>query len=454
MGVCPEDEMKRDPNWRKMLQEQRVPHQVRLQSEQIERVMSRHRVSGQVSGGEVTPRQIHFDLHASLESGLDLLRGLKQELLSVLGVSDVALSQRGDQFRLHVARPEAPPVALLDLLPLLPSLAPATVTLGLGENGRPLLVELSDKDVAHVMISGSSSAGKTTLLRTIAVSLALTNRQSQLQLVAINGAAGSVMEGHAILEPLTYLPHLLEPVVSHPVDAVALLNFLVEEVDYRLEQEVQTPTIVVLIDGLVSLFDAAGSDAVNAVLQLLQKGAEAGVHLVMATADPASAALNAFVHASIPVRIVGQIDDETAGAAAAGMPEVHPEYLLGEGDFFAIVDDAATYFQAAYIGDYDLHLVLDTLHRNRPQSLLAHPVNIRPTLDAEPEEPDEAEVIYRFGGTEQVTMVKESAAVDDHAAAPADDAAEDDEGDIPFEVGETFYDVDEDSDLTYEEVWE
>lgn len=403
--------MKRQDNWQAALHAKRTPHLVQLQSRQIEQVFSRHDVSAQIAGGHVSSRQVQFDLQAPVESGLNLLRGLKQELLAVLGVSDVQFTRNGGQFGLRVTRPEETPVPLLSLMPLLPQVGPATAVLGMSEQGDPVLLELLSGDVGHVLILGDTAAGKTSLLRTIAASLAMNNRQSQVQIVAISVSEAANNNGFSTLAPLSHLPHLLEPVVLDAVNALALLDFLVEEVDYRLTQQVVTPTIVVLIDRLVSLLDFGDDAAVDALLFLLQQGSDAGVHLVMASSKPDSEQLGVIIHACEPLRIVGRIEDEQVAEVIGGGMDIYPDYLLGEGDFLAIAGEEVTHFQAAFIGDYDLRLLLDTLRRNRPQPLLARAV-----------------------------------AVEDDSVVDVPEVDDDTSGEdvIPFDVGKTLYLLDED----------
>ena len=91
-------------------------------------------------------------------------------------------------------------------------------------------------------------AGKTMLLRALALSLALGNKQSQLQLVVIDqlDSDGEAPE-KGELYPLEFLPHLVTPLVKRLEDAVDALNFLVGEMNYRREQKITTPAIVVLV---------------------------------------------------------------------------------------------------------------------------------------------------------------------------------------------------------------
>jgi hypothetical protein len=77
--------------WQRMNKEERLRNQLELQSRQIERVFSTHQVSARVAGGQIETQSIRFDLQSHLESGLHRLRGLKRDLLSVLGVADVNL---------------------------------------------------------------------------------------------------------------------------------------------------------------------------------------------------------------------------------------------------------------------------------------------------------------------------------------------------------------------------
>jgi DNA segregation ATPase FtsK/SpoIIIE-like protein len=140
-----------------------------------------------------------------------------------------------------------------------------------------------------------------------------------------------------------------------------------------------TPKIVVLIDEATRLFGqtAEQKKAFEGITQLLQRGPAVGIHLIMTTDEPQSERLSNTLRLNLPVRLVGKVADEGQAMAATDMSGTQAEYLLGQGDFLAVVDGQATHFQAAFIGDYDLHLTLETLHRARPQPLLAHPVSVQ-----------------------------------------------------------------------------
>jgi len=415
--------MSEKENWRKVLKENRLQHQLEIQSRQIEKVFTHHELPAHVAGGTVRSRSISFDLQEQVTSGWEWLRDhLKRELTAVLGGADVRLSREDGQLRLHVGRPDNPPVPLLDLLPLLPETLTVTAVLGLAEDGRPVLLPLTEADMTPVLLAGEPDAGKTALLRTIAVSLALTNKQSQVQLLVIDGDAPESRSTHSQLEPLTYLPHLLTPVVCDFEEAAEALNFLADEIGYRGEQDIAVPHVVVLIDGIVTLLEAGGRPVADALVRLARRGATAGIHLVMSTRRPDAPVLADLFKANFPVRLVGQARDEKQAAVAAGVAGSQAQYLLDQGDFLAVTDSMTTHFQGAYIGDYDLHLTLEALHRNRPRPLLARSMSVRPTLAPPAENQIENEQHFRINMA-HVTPEADPDEADEVSAAQPDEGS-------------------------------
>lgn len=370
--------MSENGEWRKLMQEKRLQYQLEIQSRRIENVLSKHDVAARVAGGFVQPRWIRFDLAAHVGSSLDRLREIKQELLTALGASDGELAPHAGGWQLHVARTEDAPVSLLDLMTITPSLPPLTLLLGLDEHGRALHWQLSPDELPHLLVAGVDNAGKTSLLRSIALSLALQHRQSQLQLVVLDGSTAGKFETFTSLEPLSLLPHVLSPVAYDVDDYRELLDFLSGECLYRQDQQMDTPKIVVMIDEVLKLLqsDSKRQAMSENISLLLQRGPAVGIHLLLTTSDPEAEQLNSSFRMNMPGRIVGKMHHATQAAAAADLPGTQAEFLLGQGDFLAVLDGELTHFQAAYIGEYDLQLTLEALNRRRPQPLLAQQIQM------------------------------------------------------------------------------
>jgi len=364
--------------------EVRLRHQLDVQTRQIARVLNHHRIPATVSGGEVRPKVVSFDLQTQIAHGLERIRGLRDDLMTALGVGEVAVAQDDGQWRLRVARPDDPPVPLLRLMGVTPGIPPRTAVIGMADGGQPVLLRFAANKVTHVLIAGEPGAGKTSLLRTVALSLAAANRQSALQLLVMDGRSADDTGGRTPLLPLGYLPHMLTDPALGSEACASVLHFLAEEMTYRRRDRVQSPRIVVLIDHVLALLES-GPKVKDDLLRLLQHGAQAGIHLVMATDTPESPMLDSTVKACLSMRVIGRMSDPTIARRLAGVRLDQAPLLYGEGDFLAVNGENVTYFQAAFAGDYDLHLKLTELRRGDRPRLLARPYSARPRVAGEPQ---------------------------------------------------------------------
>lgn len=364
--------------------EARLRHQLDVQARQINKVLSHHHVPASVVGGEVRPRVVSFDLQTQISAGLEKIRGLKGDVMSALGVGDVALTQDNGRWRLRVDRPDDPPVPLLRLLASIPQMPPRVAAIGLAEGGQPVYLRFPTKRMSHVLVAGESGAGKSSLLRTISAGLALTNRQSDVQLQILDPRGSRQARNGANdspLRPLGFLPHMLTDPALGPDECASILHFLAEEMVYRRRESIQTPRIVVLVDHLIALLEITKDATRSDLLRLLQYGSQAGIHLVLAADRPESPLLDATIKAGMAMRIVGRLRDDGVAARVAGVRLDQAPLLYGEGDFLAVAGDEVTYFQAAYISDYDLHLKLTQLYQSARPRLLARPYNARPRVE-------------------------------------------------------------------------
>jgi S-DNA-T family DNA segregation ATPase FtsK/SpoIIIE len=360
---------------RRQLQKQRLQHRLQLQSRQIERVMADHRLPAHISGGVVGQRVIQFDLHTQLQDGWEWLRALTTDFRQALGVPHISVTRENGRLQVAVAKSMDVPVRLLDLLTMDGGASEGTAVIGLSYDDEPVLLPMQD----HILISGIADAGKTSLLRAIATSLALTYRQSRLQQVII-APTFTNHKGVSDLKPLTILPHMSAYIAFHLEEAIQILSWMVAEMENRLRWGETTPSIILMIDEVVELMDAGDESCVDAITRLLQRGTKAGIQLVLTTAWPQSELLDTQLKANLPIRIVGQVENHEEATAAAGIENSEAEYLLGHGDFLLVQDGRQTYFQAGYIDDYDLHMSLKKLLRKFKISILAQPHIIRPNL--------------------------------------------------------------------------
>src|SRR5512136_253886 len=225
-----------------------------LQSDRIEMVLANYKAPARVTGGVVTPRMVQFHLAPAAGIRISKMQALADELALALGVTHVRVSRRGGNVQLEVPRQEAgaglSQVKLLSLMARLDKpLPPGTATLGMCDDGAPLLIRLPSPDVAHVLVSGTTGSGKTVLCQTMILSLAMTHRRSQLQFVLVDPKRRA-------FAPFVSLPHLMRPVIGDPLEATQALNELLRIMETRGINNV--PRIVVVLDELADLMQVGG----------------------------------------------------------------------------------------------------------------------------------------------------------------------------------------------------
>ena len=317
-----------------------------LRADMVESVLSAHRTPGRVTGGTVGPRLIRFYIQPAPHVRFASIQRLSEDLALGLRVPHVRLSRGVEGVILEFDHPDPRPVTLAGVLQDVSPLPIATALLGLNEHSTPLLARLPSPEVAHILISGTTGCGKSVLLRTIAASLLLGNTPEVVRLLLIDPKGRT-------FPPAFNAAHLVRPVITAPQAAVEALHSLVRLLTVRDQRGETRPHIVICIDELADL--VMSGDGVSVPLErLVQRGREAGLHLIAATQRPSAAILSGIVRANFPLRVVGKVVSSDDARIAAGRGGTGAERLQGRGDFLAVRGDLVTRFQAAYSTAQDL----------------------------------------------------------------------------------------------------
>jgi S-DNA-T family DNA segregation ATPase FtsK/SpoIIIE len=370
--------------------------ELEFQADRIEAVLNMHKVPARVTGGTVTPRWVRFQVLPAMGAKISKIKSLNEELAAALDASSCRISRRGAAVAVEVPRDDPEPVRLLPLFRQLVADGPpdprktrpipaGTAVLGLAEDGAPLLIRLPSPDVAHILIAGTTGSGKTVLLQSIILSLAMANptvalddghRQGGLALVLMDP------KGHAFA-PFEGLPHLARAVIRNTEEAAEALHSLVrlmerrggERVDARAQAGFVPPSVVVVIDELADLLMTGGSEVQWPMTRLTQRGREAGIHVIAATQKPTSAVLGPLVKANFPVRLVGRVTSAEDARTATGWSGTGAERLLGRGDFLAVAEGRVVRFQVAYVSPEEVRTSVAALARNessQAESVVTH----------------------------------------------------------------------------------
>ena len=196
----------------------------------------------------------------------------------------------------------------------------------------------------HLLVAGTTGSGKSVGLNTFILSLILAKETSELKLVLIDPKRIEF----SIYNDQQYM---LTPVVTENKDAVAVLAYLVDEMERRYRQLEEShcrnideyhlrvglmPYIVCVIDEFADLVTV--SPEVEKYIRLLaQKARACGIHLILATQRPSVDVVTGVLKANFPSRLAYK----TAASADSRtvLDTTGAEKLLGRGD--ALFLDAA-----------------------------------------------------------------------------------------------------------------
>jgi S-DNA-T family DNA segregation ATPase FtsK/SpoIIIE len=352
------------------------------QATTIEYVLHTHGIRAQVDGGRLSPRLAHF--HIILPPGVraGVLSPLVDEISEALGVIACRLTIDGDEsgVYLEVPRPDPIPVRMLPLVQRVSDVVPPnTATLGMGNEGTgtPLLLRLNAPEVNPVLVSGEEGAGKSRLLRGMAISLALHNSPNRLRLLLIDASGDGIA-----FRGMEDLPHLACPIANGPIESLVSLRWAMRTMTRRdtarmdeedsgelffdddaqkgrsrstQPTETTEPELVILIDGVESLLSGvnrrmgAATEAVNAITRLLASGDQAGVYTVVTSEHP-----DLNLNVEWGARITGPVASPEEARIATGMKGSGAQSLLGQGDFLISLTTELIRFQAAHISSNEV----------------------------------------------------------------------------------------------------
>jgi S-DNA-T family DNA segregation ATPase FtsK/SpoIIIE len=349
------------------------------QADRVEAVLAAHRAPGHITGGTVGPRLIRFFLNPAPHTRFNAVKSLADDLALAMQAPNLTIQRGKEGIVLEFSNPNPTLVKLTTLLPEVMPLPSATALLGQTDAGMPLLARLSSPEVAHILVAGTTGSGKSALMRTIALSLAVGHRADTLRLMCLDPKGRT-------FAALIGTPHMARPPIQATAEALEALRSLVRVMELRdrrretpdLSPQGRAPRIVVMIDELADLIMQGGAALSDALTRLLQRGREAGIHIIAATQRPSSAVLNGLMRANFPLRLVGKVVSADDARVASGRAGTNAHLLTGRGDFLAVSGgDDPLRFQVAYISEKELQQYMGEFH-----SMAAMPLQL-PVMSAQ-----------------------------------------------------------------------
>ena len=289
---------------------------------------------------------------------------------------------------------------------------PLDVAIGKDIAGRAVFLNLST--TPHLLIAGTTGAGKSSGINCIVTSLLMRTTPDQVRLILIDPKQVEMGQYNK-------LPHLLTQPVTNPKKAANALSWAVKEMErrYDLLTEVgfrdiigynaaydrgdladelmgvthpsvgdaddasgtglgatdqapaapkyeRLPYIVVVVDELNDLMMVAARDVEESITRIAQKARAVGIHLIVATQRPSVKVITGVIKANIPARMafaVSSLVDSRVILDQAGA-----EKLVGKGDMLLLpgTTSVSQRIQGCFVSEDEVRKVVAHWRRQAP----------------------------------------------------------------------------------------
>ena len=249
--------------------------------------------------------------------------------------------------------------------------SPLALPLGRDVSGASVVADLAT--MPHLLIAGTTGAGKSVTLTSIASSLVMNNTPDRLKLVLLDP---KMVE----LTRFNGLPHLMGPVEFEQERIIGVLRWAAREMDRRYKllevaaarnieiynralgkrrKDEHLPYIVLIFDEIGDLMLSRPEETEKILARLAQMARAVGIHLIVATQRPSVDVITGLIKANFPARI--------SFAVASGIDSrvildvVGAETLMGRGDMLYMASDAAgpKRIQGCYVSDEELERLIE-----------------------------------------------------------------------------------------------
>lgn len=247
----------------------------------LESLLAGHGIAARVGQASLARDRISYPVRLGLGATARRLLGLTETLATEAGYPDCHLRREGRTLFLDLPRAAGATLRYGDLLQIAGRPPEGSALVGVTEGGGPLAIPFANPAVHHLLVSGRGAAGKSALLRLIALGVAAHHRARDWRLALLPARPDSP------LAPLADLPHCWRH--AERVDgAIGTLLLLLEEARRRRRGQARGARVVVLIDEACRLLAEGGELTALLLRSLLRDGAAVGIHLVVAVEDGAA----------------------------------------------------------------------------------------------------------------------------------------------------------------------
>ena len=342
---------------------------------QLETALGEFNVKGQVLRARPGPVVTLFEFQPAPGTRISRIVSLSDDIKRAMASAScrIAVVPETTLIGIELPNKQRTPVNLrqiIDSKHFSQSKAALPLAMGIDISGQPVIGDLAR--CPHLLIAGTTGAGKSVSLNGMIMSMLYKLPPDQLKMIMIDPK---------MLELSIYdkIPHLLSPVVTDPRKAIVALKWAVREMEERyatmmtlqvrgitdyndrierakqtgevITRQVQTgfnietgkpefeeqeiplkpmPYVVCIIDELADLMELAKKEIESSLQRLTQMGRAAGIHVITATQRPSVDVITGVIKANIPSRVSLYVRSKTDSRIV--LDEQGAEQLLRVGD--------------------------------------------------------------------------------------------------------------------------
>ena len=356
-----------------------MPNQDELgrKARRIEETLAAFKVDARVREVNPGPAVTQFALEPGAGVKVRSIKVLENDLALALAASSITIETPiPGQSRVGIVIPNKT-IAIVGLREtmespeFLASKAKLPVALGRDVNGHYIVADLAK--MPHLLIAGSTGAGKSVCLNSIISTFLLTRTPDELKLVMVDPKMVELVGYNGV-------PHLKSPVVIEMDKVVGTLrkallemerrymlfsNLSVRNIDgYNARRETDPlmenlPYLVIIIDELADLMMTAPDEVESVIVRLAQMARATGIHLIIATQRPSVDVLTGLIKANFPARIAFMVTSQIDSRVILDSPGA--ERLLGKGDMLFQDPQAAkpVRVQGTFVHDRDIEKMVN-----------------------------------------------------------------------------------------------
>lgn len=239
----------------------------------------------------------------------------------------------------------------------------------------------------HLLIGGTTGSGKSIYVNSLISGLLFKLKQNKLKFIMIDP---KMVE----LELYNGIPHLLAPIITQPEEALAALEWAVQEMDKRYtmlaefsvrnlkdyntqaksinktrqsndEPKIEElPYIVIIIDEFANLMLRSPKETEKAISRIAAMARAVGIHLIIATQRPSVDVVTGIIKANFPSRIAFRVNSKTDSRTI--LDENGAQSLLNKGDMLFRTPAFPDMFriQAPFVSNSDVENIVSELKKN------------------------------------------------------------------------------------------